>query len=215
MTSENEETSEPSEEESSTGDAEEESEQEETPEEQESEDREEHQQDQSSDQQDDDHGGGESEAEFEEEVVHVNRCCKVVRGGKRFSFSALVVAGNRQGKISWGFGKGNQVPDAIEKAINDSRRRVIDVPLVGGTIPHQVTQEYCATELLLRPASAGTGVIASLPVRTVARLTGVTDLLTKIQGSTNPLNTVKATYEGFKSLRSKERIEELRDVQIT
>ncbi len=159
-----------------------------------------------------DQRGGE---EFEESVVHVNRCCKVVQGGKVFSFSALVVAGNRNGKISYGFGKANQVPQAIQKAIQESRDRVIDVPIVHGTIPHRVELEYCSTELLLRPASPGTGVIASLPVRTTVNLAGITDLLTKIYGSTNPINCVKAVYEGLKSLRTKEEIEELRDVKIT
>ncbi len=155
------------------------------------------------------------EGEFEESVVHVNRCCKVVQGGKKFSFSALVVAGNRNGKISYGFGKANQVPQAIQKAIQESRDRMIEVPIVHGTIPHRVELEYCSTELLLRPASPGTGVIASLPVRTTVNLAGITDLLTKIYGSTNPINCVKAVYEGLKSLRTKEEIEELRDVKIT
>jgi len=159
--------------------------------------------------------GGDGQEEFEESVVHVNRCCKVVQGGKVFSFSALVVAGNRNGKISYGFGKANQVPQAIQKAIQDSRERVIDVPIVHGTIPHRVELEYCSTDLLLRPASPGTGVIASLPVRTTVNLAGITDLLTKIYGSTNPINCVKAVYEGLKSLRTKEEIEELRDVKIT
>ncbi len=164
---------------------------------------------------DDHHDAGEEEDGLEESVVHVNRCCKVVRGGKRFSFSALVVAGDRNGKISWGFGKGNQVPTAIQKAVSDSRKRIIEVPIVHGTIPHTVELNYCATDLLLRPASPGTGVMACLPVRTVVNLAGITDLLTKIHGSTNPINTVKATYEGLKSLRTKERIEELRDVKIS
>ncbi len=159
-------------------------------------------------------GEGEEGDEFEESVVHVNRCCKVVQGGKQFSFSALVVAGNRNGKISYGFGKANQVPQAIQKAIDDSRKRTIDVPIVHGTIPHRVELEYCSTKLLLRPASPGTGVIAALPVRTTVNLAGITDLLTKVYGSTNPINCVKAVYEGLKSLRTKEEIEELRGVKI-
>lgn len=160
------------------------------------------------------HADGEGEDEFEESVVHVNRCCKVVQGGKQFSFSALVVAGNRSGKISYGFGKANQVPQAIEKAIQDSRKRVIDVPIVHGTTPHKVELEYTSTKLIMRPASAGTGVIAALPVRTTVNLAGITDLLTKVYGSTNPINCVKAVYEGLKSLRTKEEIESLRDVKI-
>lgn len=153
--------------------------------------------------------------EFEESVVHVNRCCKVVQGGKQFSFSALVVAGNRNGKISYGFGKANQVPQAIQKAIQDSRKRIIDVPIVHGTTPHRVELEYCSTKLMLRPASPGTGVIAALPVRTTVNLAGITDLLTKVYGSTNPINCVKAVYQGLKSLRTKEEIEDLRGVKIT
>lgn len=153
--------------------------------------------------------------EFEESVVHVNRCCKVVQGGKQFSFSALVVAGNRDGKISYGFGKANQVPQAIQKAIQDSRKRIIEVPIVHGTTPHRVELEYCSTKLMLRPASPGTGVIAALPVRTTVNLAGITDLLTKVYGSTNPINCVKAVYEGLKSLRTKEEIEDLRGVKIT
>jgi small subunit ribosomal protein S5 len=160
------------------------------------------------------HSEGEGEDEFEESVVHVNRCCKVVQGGKQFSFSALVVAGNRNGKISYGFGKANQVPQAIEKAIDDSRKRVIEVPIVHGTTPHRVELEYCSTKLMLRPASPGTGVIAALPVRTTVNLAGITDLLTKVYGSTNPINCVKAVYEGLKSLRTKEEIESLRGVKI-
>ncbi len=160
------------------------------------------------------HSEGDGEDEFEESVVHVNRCCKVVQGGKQFSFSALVVAGNRDGKISYGFGKANQVPQAIEKAIQDSRKRVIDVPIVHGTTPHRVELEYCSTKLMLRPASPGTGVIAALPVRTTVNLAGITDLLTKVYGSTNPINCVKAVYEGLKSLRTKEEIESLRGVKI-
>lgn len=170
-------------------------------------------------QSDDSDSGGHSgqprhEEEFEDSVVHVNRCCKVVRGGKRFSFSALVVSGNRNGKIGYGFGKANQVPDAIGKAINDSHDNMIDIPLVHGTIPHAVDLNYCSTDLLMKPACAGTGIKASLPVRTVVDLAGITDLLTKIHGSTNPINSVKAAFEGLKKLRSKEEIEQLRGRKI-
>lgn len=154
------------------------------------------------------------EEEFEDSVVHINRCCKVVRGGKRFSFSALVVSGNRSGKVGYGFGKANQVPQAIQKAIADSKKRTIDVPVVHGTIPHTLEVNFCATNLLLKPASPGTGIKSSLPVRTVLELAGVTDLLTKIHGSTNPINVVKATYKGLKKVRSKREIEQLRGRKI-
>jgi small subunit ribosomal protein S5 len=153
--------------------------------------------------------------EFEEIVVKVRRCAKVVKGGKRFSFSALVVVGNRQGKVGWGHGKAKEVPFAVEKAIKDGKKRLISVPLRDTTIPHTIVSKFNATQVLLRPAAKGTGTIAGASARAVLELAGVRDILSKVFGSTNPLNVVKATYEGLKQLRSKKAVEAMRGVQIT
>lgn len=156
-----------------------------------------------------------SRDEFEEIVVKVRRCAKVVKGGKRFSFSALVVVGNRQGKVGWGHGKAKEVPFAVEKAIKDGKKRLITVPLRETTIPHKILAKFGATHVLLRPASKGTGTIAGASARAVLEMAGVRDILSKVFGSTNPLNVVKATYEGLKQLRSKKTFETMRGIQIT
>jgi small subunit ribosomal protein S5 len=152
--------------------------------------------------------------DFEEIVVKVRRCAKVVKGGKRFSFAALVVVGNRKGKVGWGHGKAKEVPFAVEKAIKDAKKRLIVVPLKETTIPHTMLAKYRATEVLLRPAAKGTGTIAGASARAVLELAGVRDVLSKVFGSTNPLNVVKAVYEGLRLLRSKKTFETMRGTRI-
>ncbi len=152
--------------------------------------------------------------EFEEIVVKVRRCAKVVKGGKRFSFSALVVVGNRKGKVGWGHGKAKEVPFAVEKAIKDAKKRLVEVPLKETTIPHTMNAKFRATEVLLRPAAKGTGTIAGASARAVLELAGVRDVLSKVFGSTNPINVVKATYEGLRRLRSKKAFEAMRGVRV-
>ena len=151
---------------------------------------------------------------FEEQMVKVYRCSTVVKGGRRFSFAGLVVVGDRQGRVGYGYGKANEVPPAIEKAIKAARRNVINVALLGTTIPHEVTGRYGATRVKLMPASDGTGVIAGAAARAVLELAGVHNVLSKIYGSTAPKNVVKATFAALKQLCSKEQIEALRGVTI-
>lgn len=153
-------------------------------------------------------------AESNEIVVKVKRCAKVMKGGKRFSFAALVVVGDRNGSVGFGHGKAKEVPFAVEKAIKDARKNMISVPLIRTTIPHTIKAKSCASQVLLRPACAGTGIIAGAPVRAVMELAGVKDILTKVFGSTNPTNVVKATIEGLKRLRSKKAVESERGVAV-
>jgi small subunit ribosomal protein S5 len=152
--------------------------------------------------------------EFEEIVVKVRRCAKVVKGGKRFSFAALVVVGNRKGKVGWGHGKAKEVPFAVEKAIKDAKKRLVEVPIKDTTIPHTIVSKFRATSVILRPAAKGTGTIAGASARAVLELAGVRDILSKVFGSTNPLNVVKATYEGLARLKSKKAIEAIRGIHI-
>lgn len=153
-------------------------------------------------------------SESNEIVVKVKRCAKVMKGGKRFSFAALVVVGDRRGNVGFGHGKAKEVPFAVEKAIKDARKNMITVPIVRTTIPHTITAKSCASIVLLRPACAGTGIIAGAPVRAVMELVGVKDILTKVFGSTNPTNVVKAVFEGLKGLRSKAGVEAERGVAV-
>jgi len=152
--------------------------------------------------------------EIEDQVVKVYRCATVVKGGRRFSFSALVVVGDRNGRVGIGYGKANEVPNAVEKAAKSARHNMVKINLSGTTIPHRVLAKYSASKVLLIPASEGTGVIAGDSVRAVMELAGVKDVLTKVYGSTSPKNLVKAAFKGLISLRSRESVEKLRDVSI-
>lgn len=154
------------------------------------------------------------EGGLEDNVVRVYRCAKVVKGGRRFSFAALVVVGDRQGQVSLGYGKSTEVPSAVEKARRLASRRMMRVKLSGRTIPHRVVGRSGASKVVLLPASPGTGVIAGASVRAVLELAGVQDVLTKSYGSTSPKNLCRATLRALTSLMSREDVEELRGVKV-
>jgi small subunit ribosomal protein S5 len=150
-----------------------------------------------------------------EVLIQVNRSAAVVKGGRRFSFAALTVAGNRAGTVGQGFGKARQVPNAIEKATKDTRKHMIRVPLTPeGTIPHEVNGRYCGSIVRLIPAAPGTGVIAGASVRAVCEMAGVKNILSKAYGSTNPVNLVKATFHALTLLRTREQVAALRGVEL-
>ena len=150
----------------------------------------------------------------EDDIVAINRSAAVVKGGRRFSFSALAVVGNRDGYVGIGYGKAKEVPADVEKAIKNGRRRLMRVVRVGTTIPHQVEGVFCASRVRLIPAAPGTGIIAGKAVRKILELAGIRDILTKNYGSTNAMNVVKATLSALAQLRSKEETESLRGVSI-
>jgi small subunit ribosomal protein S5 len=148
--------------------------------------------------------------DLKDRVVHISRVAKVVKGGRRFSFSAVVVVGDANGHVGTGLGKANEIPDAIRRAVQNAKRSLIEVPLVNGTIPHGVTGEFGAAKVIIRPASPGTGVIAGGGVRAVIESSGISNILTKSLGSNNPHNLVKAAIEGLSQLRSAEQVAAIR-----
>ena len=147
-------------------------------------------------------------------VVKINRCAAVVKGGRRFSFSALVTVGDEAGVVGCGFGKAKDVPGSVEKAVKDARKQLVRISTVGTTIPHEVTGRFRASKVILIPAAPGTGVIAGSAVRAVLESAGIRDILTKTYGSTNPVNVVKATFDGLAQLRKRRETERLRGVKI-
>jgi len=153
--------------------------------------------------------------ELIDKVVKIKRCAAVVKGGRRFSFAAMVVVGNGKGRVGWGYGKANEVPPAVEKAVKAGSRSQIEVELADNTIPHTIKGRFGAARVILLPASPGTGVIAGAAVRAVCEAAGINDILTKSYGSNNPVTLVKATIAALEGLRSRGEIERLRGVSLT
>ena len=163
-----------------------------------------------------DSGRGDSgRGDLIDKVIKIKRCAAVVKGGRRFSFAAMVVVGNGKGKVGWGYGKANEVPPSVEKAVKDASRSLIEIPIEGGTIPHPVKGHFGAGSVVLVPASPGTGLIAGAAVRSVCEAAGIRDLLTKCYGSTNPVNLVKAAIDALTQLRTRHEVERLRGVSLT
>ena len=150
-----------------------------------------------------------------DKVVNIKRCAAVVKGGRRFSFAAMVVVGDGNGRVGWGYGKANEVPPAVDKAVKDGTQRLTHVQMSGTTIPHEVKGRYGAARVVLVPASPGTGLIAGAAVRAVLEACGIRDILTKSYGTTNETNVVKATIAALMSLKTKDEVERLRGVSLT
>jgi small subunit ribosomal protein S5 len=153
--------------------------------------------------------------ELIEKVVKIKRCAAVVKGGRRFSFAAMVVIGNGRGKVGWGYGKANEVPPSVEKASKEGSRSMIEISLEAGTIPHRVQGQYGAARVVLVPAAPGTGVIAGSAVRAVCEAAGIKNILTKSFGSNNPTNLVKAALAALQQLRTRHDVERLRGVTLS
>jgi small subunit ribosomal protein S5 len=149
-----------------------------------------------------------------DKVVKIKRCAAVVKGGRRFSFAACVVVGDQKGRVGWGYAKANEVPPSVEKATKQATRSMVQVPVLNGTIPHQVIGQYGAAKVLLKPAAPGTGIIAGAAVRAVLESAGIKDILTKSFGTSNPVTLVKATIEALTQLRTTADVERLRGVSL-
>jgi len=152
-------------------------------------------------------------SEFTEKVLHINRCAKVVKGGRKFSFSALILVGDGRGRLAYGFAKANELTDAIRKGGEAARKQLKSYPLEGTTIPHEVLVHWDGATVLLKPASEGSGVIAGSKVRAVLEMAGIKDVMAKSLGSSNPVNQVKATFMALSKLRSREKIKQMRGME--
>ena len=150
------------------------------------------------------------ESEFEDKVIHINRCAKVVKGGRRFSFAAIVVVGDKKGRVGVGLGKAGEVPEAIKKAGKQAKKNLFKIPMSGTTIPHQILGHFGASQVLMKPAPEGTGIIASSAVRAILEVAGIQNILTKSIRRDNPHNVVRATFEGLRKLRNFEDIAKAR-----
>lgn len=153
--------------------------------------------------------------EYIDKVVKIKRCAAVVKGGRRFSFAAMVVIGDTHGRVGWGYGKANEVPPSVEKATKQATRSMVSVPIEEGTIPHQVKGRFGAAKVILVPAGPGTGIIAGQAVRAVCEAAGIHNILTKSFGTNNPVTLVKATFDAFEQLRTAQEVERLRGVSLS